>query len=54
MERPEIFLREQGKTFSGVTLDYLELVQDFFLKNFLKKIQDRCQEYGWRDDVRLP
>ena len=23
---PEIFLREQGKTFSGVTLDYLELV----------------------------
>ena len=33
---PEIFLREQGKTFSGVTLDYLELVQDFFLKNFLK------------------
>ncbi len=44
---PEIFLREQGKTFSGVTLDYLELVQDFFLKNFLKKIQDRCQEYGW-------
>ena len=25
----------------------VELVLDFFLKNFLKKIQDRCQEYGW-------
>lgn len=44
----DIFLREEGKVFSKVASDYVELAQELFLKNFMEKIQKRCHEYGWK------
>lgn len=46
---PELFFNETGKSTSKVRRDYLELTQELFLLNYMKKIQTWCNG----NDIKL-
>lgn len=43
---PSLFLREEGQSCSRVSLDYLELTQELFLKSYMEPYKERCHQYG--------
>ena len=43
---PELFLQKNGERVSRVKWEYMELIQQLFLENWAKPMQDRCRKHG--------
>ncbi len=43
---PELYLRKNGERISRVKWEYMELIQQMFLDNWAKPMQDRCHRLG--------
>lgn len=41
---PELFLRKDGEKVSPIKWQYMELIQELFLENYMKPIHDWCQK----------